>query len=446
MPAHGSAQLGLTVAGGVGTHMRAAGRRQTMHVLVLMVAALLMTLPALALLVSGQAWAQAPSFHIVSDGTAKYSYTEEQDWETLGFDDSAWPFVVAPSAGLCDPGPVPPGAPEPIWGEDPQEFQTIFVRKTFTLDAAATASIIACADDDYDLFINGVFIGGNHDGFAGCDLYTNVPLRAGLNVLAMRAVDVVGGCQALSFDIFPPPPPPVNDEVANAIVIDTLDFTDARDTRGATTDPDDPGGCSGGTNVWYAFTPSEEMIIRLTTAGSSYEAFLDVFVSSAEGLSHTGVCGSGQVDFVASAGTTYYFMVSSPAFFGGDLVLAVLDLGAPLQITLSLNATGSFDSKTGAATIGGTVGCNVPGYVYYVYGTLEQKIGRIRIRADFFAGDFECTPPKTAWSATATSPSGLFTGGKATLSNVYSYACNEGSCDDDSIPGPVTVKLSGKKP
>jgi hypothetical protein len=53
-------------------------------------------------------------------------------------------------------------------------------------------------------------IGGNHDGFANDDRYTNVPLRAGLNVLAMKAVDVVGVCQSLKFDVFPPPPSPVH--------------------------------------------------------------------------------------------------------------------------------------------------------------------------------------------------------------------------------------------
>jgi hypothetical protein len=185
-----------------------------MHARAWMVAALLMSLLALVPLGSGRARAQAASFHIVSDGTAKFSYTEEPGWQTLGFDDSAWRFVVAPSAGLCPPAVVPPEeTTHPIWGEDPQEFQAIFVRKTFTLDAAATANIIAGADDDYDLFLNGVFIGGNHDGATNLDLYTNVPLQAGLNALAMKAIDVVGGCQWLAFDVFPPP---VNDELSGA--------------------------------------------------------------------------------------------------------------------------------------------------------------------------------------------------------------------------------------
>jgi hypothetical protein len=389
-----------------------------------------------------QAWrvaqAQAPAFHIVSDGTAKYTYTEESDWETLSFDDSAWSFVVAPSAGLCTPSPVPPGAPNPIWGEDPQEFQTIFVRKTFTLDAATTANIIAGADDDYDLFINGVFIGGNHDGFAGNDLYTNVPLQAGENVLAMKAIDVVGVCQALSFDIFPPPVPPANDDVANAVVISALNFTDTRDTRGATTAPDDPGSCFGGTNVWYTFTPSEDTSVRLTTTGSSYEAGLDVFASTAEGLQGI-TCGSGELVFAANAGTTYYFMVSSPSF-GGDLIFSVLNLGPPLDITLVVNARGSF-TQAGAATISGTVMCNTATSFTDVSGSLQQRAGRQFITGSFSTGVGPCSPPSSNWSATVMG-SGVFRGGAVTV-DVSANACDDFTCDGDAVR--TTIQLKGGK-
>ena len=123
----------------------------------------------------------------------------------------------------------------------------------------------------------------------------------------------------------------------------------------------------------------------------------------------------------------------------------VPDSEAPLQVTLSLNTTGSFDPKTGVATVGGTVGCNVPGYVSDVTGTLQQKKGRVLLTAGFSAGGFECTPPATAWSATATSAKGFFADGQATLMNVNSYACNEVSCDDTSTPGPITIQLSGQK-
>jgi hypothetical protein len=91
------------------------------------------------------------------------------------------------------------------------------------------------------------------------------------------------------------------------------------------------------------------------------------------------------------------------------------------------------------------VSCNVPGYVYDVTGTLQQKKGRVLLTAGFSAGGFECTPPTTACSATATSAKGFFTDGKATLLNVNSYACTEVSCDDTSTPGPITIQLSGKE-
>ena len=401
---------------------------------VLLIVTLLMCLSALVLLGVKPARAQEPLFHIVSDGTAKYSYTEEPDWETLDFDDSAWPFVVAPSAGLCDPSVAPPGLPEPIWGEDPQELQTIFMRKTFTLDAAATANVIVVVDDDYDLFINGVLIGDNHDGVAGSDLYTNIPLQAGLNVLAMMASDVAGGCQWLLFDVFPTPDPPAHDDVANAIVIPTLDFTDTHDTRGATTAPDDPGGCSGGTNVWYTFTPSEDTFVRLSTDGSSYEVFLDVFVSS-DGVFNHITCASGQLDFQASAGTTYYFMVSSPSF-GGDLVFSVLSLGPPFEVTLSLDATGSFDPRLGNATVGGTVTCNQPAEVE-VSGQLRQKLRR-RIIVGSFSTHISCDG-ETPWSAIARSDLWAFGRGPAEILGGAS-GCGSTNCDDDQATATVRLR------
>jgi hypothetical protein len=147
---------------------------------------------------------QETSYLIISDGTAKYSYEEQAGWQALGFDDSTWNFVIAPSQGLCAPGAVPEGEPEPIWGENPQEFQTIFVRKGFTLDPGARVDILAGADDDYDLYINGVLVGSNHDGWAGSDFYTNIQLQAGENVLAMMATDVGGGCQSVTFGVLSP--------------------------------------------------------------------------------------------------------------------------------------------------------------------------------------------------------------------------------------------------
>jgi hypothetical protein len=283
-----------------------------------------------------------------------------------------------------------------------------------------------------------VSIGGNHDGFAGSDLYTNVPLQAGLNVLAIMAIDSGGGCQAVAFDVFPPPIPPANDDVANAVVISTLDFTDTRDTHGATTAPDDPGSCFGGTNVWYTLTLNEDTLVRLTTAGSSYAGFLDLFVRSGGELTHTGLCASEQLDFLASAGTTYYFMVSSPSF-GGDLRFSALSLGPPFRVTLSVDSAGSFDSQTGNVTLRGTVTCNQPAEVD-VSGQLRQKHGR-RIIAGSFSTHVSCDLG-TPWSAIVRSDQGAFGGGHAEILGMAS-GCGSTNCDDDQAT--ATVGLHGKK-
>jgi hypothetical protein len=436
MPAYSRIHPRSALAGSTGGPVSANGRGQTVKPGALMVAALSIGFAALAPLVPGLVWAQEASFRIVSDGTAKYSYTEEPGWETLDFDDADWPFVVAPSGGLCDASPVPPGAPEPIWGEDPREFQTLFVRKTFTLEAAATALVVVGVDDDYDLFINGAFIGGNHDGFAGTDRYTDVPLQEGLNVIAIMAVDSGGGCQSVSFDISPPPEPPANDDVADAIVIPDLDFTDTRDTRGATTAPDDPGSCWGGTNVWYVFTPKEDTVVRLTTAGSTYEASLDVFVISAGRLSHI-TCGFVQLDFVASAGTTYYIMVSSPYTFGGDLTFSAQSLGTPFQVILHVDDNATFDWRTGTAAIQGSVLCNQPARIE-VNGQLRQKFGRKTIIQGSFNTSVDCDG-ETPWNATVRSDQGAYGRGAAEIL-ASAYGCALYNCDDDPVTTILTLR------
>ncbi len=177
-------------------------RRMNSRVLIL--ASFILSSAAPALLLSGVSRAQEGQYLVVSDGTAKYSYVEEAGWQAPGFNDSIWAFVVAPSQGLCPPYSVWEGEPNPVWGTDPQEYQTIFVRKSFTVAADAKADIWAEADDDYDLYVNGELVGGNHDGWSGGDFYTGVQLQAGTNVLAMTVTDVAGDCQSVLFAVYRP--------------------------------------------------------------------------------------------------------------------------------------------------------------------------------------------------------------------------------------------------
>ena len=143
--------------------------------------------------------------HIVSDANVKYSETLVPDWETNTFDDSTWLTVVAPSAGLCDPsvaGRIPNSPALPVWGQNPQQGQTIYSRKAFLVQYPISATVQTLVDDDFDLYVNGVLVRSDWDGtwsYYQDDVSTMI--RGGMNVIALKARDSAGGCQHLAFDI-----------------------------------------------------------------------------------------------------------------------------------------------------------------------------------------------------------------------------------------------------
>ena len=133
------------------------------------------------------------------------------------------------------------------------------------------------------------------------------------------------------------PASPANDDFDNATVITATDLpfsAGTLDTRGATTaadDPDDPpGGSASGypyASVWYAFTPTENMSVTISTAGSDYDASVKVFTGARGALIR--VTSSPEFAFRALAHTTYYFMIHDSSGLdgiGGTLVFALNDL------------------------------------------------------------------------------------------------------------------------
>ena len=230
-------------------------------------------------------------------------------------------------------------------------------------------------------------------------------------------------------------PLPENDDIANALVISTLNFTDTRDTRTATEAPNEPGSCFGGSSVWYVFTPTETRFIRADTGDSDYFAGIEVYTGAPDSLSFF-TCGDSIVEFTASVGTTYFFRVLG----GGDLVFSVFDLGLPLSLNLSINPPGSTNPQTGAAIVRGTITCNHPAGVD-LHVQLRQKVGRktiIQGSSDFFIE--ECNG-ETPWSMTVRSDQGAFGGGTA---EVIADA-GSGAFGGDNAHIERLLKLSGKK-
>jgi PKD domain len=128
---------------------------------------------------------------------------------------------------------------------------------------------------------------------------------------------------------------PTNDDFANAPTIDAsaLPFADTVDTTNATTEAGEPGGnCSyqDGT-VWYAITPSSDIVFRVDTSTSDYLNVYNVYTgSSLNALSSVG-CGYWyqQQSFRATAGTTYYIQVGGYFASGGVLRLTVSQIPPP---------------------------------------------------------------------------------------------------------------------
>jgi hypothetical protein len=262
---------------------------------------------------------------------------------------------------------------------------------------------------------------------------------------------VNGGDLVLTVDTVPPP---ANDDIADATVVTEVPFADGPiNTSGATAAGDDPQDCFNNGSVWYTFTPTANILIEANTIGSDYDTTLGVYAGSPGSLSLIG-CNDdfygvqSAVRFDATANTTYFFMVGfccgNGESGGGTLFFNIRELPAPMDITLVVASPGSFNPQSGTATISGTVMCNTEASFTNVFGTLRQRVGR-----DFITGSFSvptpdpCSPPRVSWSATV-SGDGVFAGGKVTA-EVSTEACDEFSCDSDSVSTTIQLKGKGKQ-
>ena len=110
---------------------------------------------------------------------------------------------------------------------------------------------------------------------------------------------------------------PANDDFSSATIISALPFSDSIDTTGATSAADDPAACGNRGSVWYAFTASQDQGITASTFGSNYDTVLSVYTQGSGGLvfltCNDDASGTLQshVNISVTAGTTYFFMIST---------------------------------------------------------------------------------------------------------------------------------------
>jgi hypothetical protein len=130
--------------------------------------------------------------------------------------------------------------------------------------------------------------------------------------------------------------PPLNDDLASAISVGSLPYSDSVDLTEATVEGGEPGGGCWpiGGSSWYQIQPAQNVALRITSS-----AFLDRTInvyrqvgSGFGGLSFVGCSYSFQSDLLVqlSAGANYYIQVSrTPWTGGGNLTLNLEALAPP---------------------------------------------------------------------------------------------------------------------
>jgi len=241
-------------------------------------------------------------------------------------------------------------------------------------------------------------------------------VAAGVTYSLMVGSSGPGGNLVLSVDKAPPPPP--NDDLDNAVAIETLPFSDTQNTLTATTAPDDPECGGNGHTVWYAFTPTRDMEILADTFGSDYDTTLSAWVGARGALQRVACNDQAQdtaqsrILFDVTGGTMYFLMAGS--FFdspGGNLTLSVREAPPPLQMSVRLDATGSVN-RAGVATLRGTLTCSRQA-APDLLGTLRQQVGRRVAVGTFAANDVPCLGA-TRWSVRVVGETGTYRRGNAT--------------------------------
>jgi len=240
---------------------------------------------------------------------------------------------------------------------------------------------------------------------------------------------------------------PSNDTYVDRVVIGSLPFSASVDTTEATTDAVDAeanascGAPATDASLWYEFVAAADGQVLVDVAASDYSAGV-IVVSGSPGSFALERCGPGSLDFFGTTGVAYAILVFDFDGIGngGTLEIKVEAAPPPPVLDLAVNPTGSFNSRTGSATIRGTVTCT-GGDEFGKNGIdvqLSQTVGRVKITAQG-GTEFTCDGTTHPWALEMVSTNGKFAGGKAAVV-AHAVACNDFGCDEASVERVVTLR------
>lgn len=268
---------------------------------------------------------------------------------------------------------------------------------------------------------------------------------AGMAAL-MLAVTVATGAPAFAAV-------PGNDTYPDRTIVGAIPYTDQVDTSEATRDDDDvaiAAQCAGvpafDATVWYDVPATANGGLVADVSDSSYSA--GAFVATGGPGNWTLVaCGPGAVAWTAVAGQTYSVIAfddqtDGNAVNGGLLTINIGVVPPPPTISVTVNPTATFNTKTGAATVSGSVTCAGQSEFAFLEVSLSQNVGRFIIRG-FGGTDVTCDGATRPWSLQVLGDNGKFAGGKA-LSVTFAVACGAFDCGVDFQERIIQLK-GGKR-
>ena len=260
-----------------------------------------------------------------------------------------------------------------------------------------------------------------------------------------RLTIVMGMAVALTFTFAAPvlAAPPSNDAYAGREPIAVGDsFT--LDTTEATTDDDDAeanvdcGAPATDASVWYELTGSDVAVL-VDVSASDYTAGV-IVVTGSPGTFSLVTCGPGAVDFFAASGETYAILAfddqEDGEGNGGTLSISVSEVPPPPEVDITIDPAGSFDAKSGAATVSGTIMCD-EGAFAFIELSMRQRVGRFFVSGFGFT-EVACDGSEQAWSLQVFPDSGLFKGGKAEVF-AFAFACTFG-CNEDEEQRTISLR------
>ena len=252
--------------------------------------------------------------------------------------------------------------------------------------------------------------------------------------------------------------PPANDNFANAEVIGSLPFSATIDNTDATTEPGEPQACgSSFGSVWYSFSPTENMALRIDTAGSTKRGIVNIYLASGPGVSNLTfvTClpdrlDPGPTNFLAEAGKSYYLQVESNPGHAGILQISLEQIIPPANdnfanaeaiASLPFNAT---VDNTNATTELGEPQCFISPFrtVWYSFSPTENMLVRLDMTGSVGFGSVN------VYVASGTAISDLTLLACVNASNPLNFDLEAGktyylqASGDGVAPGPLQINLT----